>query len=209
MPIKKQKISSIILAAGNSSRLNGESKQLLEFHGKTFLRRSAEIAVAANLHSTVVVLGANSENLRKEIDDLPVRIAVNEKWATGMSLSIKTGLAEFITEENLDAVVIMLCDQPLVTTETLDNLCEAFVRTGKPIAACEYENTVGVPALFSSEVFAELMNLHESDGAKKIIEKYEGKTVLVAAPEAALDVDTLEDYEKLKQLNSGFELYKG
>ena len=200
MPTNKQKISSIILAAGSSARLNNEPKQLLEFHGKTFLRSSAETAVAANFHSTVVVLGANAEILRKEIEDLPVRIVINENWASGMSSSIKTGLAELIEEENLEAVVIMLCDQPLVTTQTLDNLCEVFAQTGKPIAACEYENTVGVPALFSSEVFAELMNLHESEGAKKIIEKYEGKTVLVAAPEAAPDVDTLEDYEKLKQL---------
>jgi len=200
MPTKRQKISSIILAAGGSSRLNGEPKQLLEFQGKTFLRRSAEIAVAANFHSTVVVLGTNSENLGKEIEDLPVRIAVNENWASGMSSSIKTGLAELIKDENLEAVVIMLCDQPLVTTKTLGNLCEVFAKTGKPIVACEYENTVGVPALFSSDIFEELMNLHEFEGAKKIIEKYEGKTVLVAAPEAALDVDTLGDYEKLKRL---------
>lgn len=200
MPTNKQKISSIILAAGSSTRLNNEPKQLLEFHGKTFLRRSAETAVAANFYSIVVVLGANAEILRKEIEDLEVEIVINENWARGVSSSIKTGLAELIEEENLEAVVIMLCDQPLVTTETLDNLCEAFAQTGKPIAACEYENTVGVPALFSSEVFAELMNLHESEGAKKIIEKYAGKTALVAAPEAAPDVDTLEDYEKLKQL---------
>ena len=202
MTIDKPKISSIILAAGCSSRLNSESKQLLEFQGKTLLRRAAETAVAANFRSTVVVLGANAEILRKEIEDLSVSILVNENWATGMSSSIKTGLAELVEKENLEAVVIMLCDQPLVTTQTLGNLCEIFAQTEKPIAACEYENTVGVPALFSSEVFVELMNLHESDGAKKIIEKYEGKTVLVAAPEARLDIDTLEDYEKLKRLTS-------
>lgn len=189
-----------MLAAGNSSRLRGKSKQQLEFHGKTLLRRAAETAVAANMHSTVVVLGANAEILQKELDDLPVRIAVNESWATGMSSSIKTGLCKLIKEENLEAVVIMLCDQPLVTAKTLNDLCDVFVRTQMPIAACEYENTVGVPALFSSEVFAELLNLHESEGAKKIIEKYAGKTALVAASEAALDVDTAEDYEKLKQL---------
>ena len=44
------------------------------------------------------------------------------------------------------------------------------------------------------------MNLHESESAKKIIEKYAEKTAFVAAPEAALDVDTPEDYEKLKRL---------
>ena len=79
-----------MLAAGNSSRLRGESKQLLEFHGKTLLRRAAETAVAANFHSTVVVLGAKSEIFRPEIEDLPVRIAFNENWAIGMSLSIES-----------------------------------------------------------------------------------------------------------------------
>lgn len=200
MPTKRQNTGAIILAAGNSSRLKGEQKQLLEFQGKTFLRRAAKIAVAANFHSIVVVLGANPEYLRKEIEDLPLRIVINEQWATGMSSSIKTGLAELIKEANREAVVIMLCDQPLVTTKTLVNLCEIFAQTGKPIAACAYENTVGVPALFSSGVFDELMNLHESEGAKKIIEKYAEKTALVPAPEAALDVDTTEDYEKLKRL---------
>ncbi len=200
MPVEKQKISSLILSAGGSSRLNGEPKQLLEFGGKTFLRHAAEIAVAANFHSIVVVLGANREILRKEIDDLPVRIVINENWASGMSSSIRTGLSELVKKENPDAALIMLCDQPLVTTKTLLNLCEAFARTGKPIAACEYQNTIGVPALFSGEIFAELLNLQDSDGAKKIIKKYVGKTALISAPEAALDVDTLEDLEKLRQL---------
>ncbi len=199
MTSNKPKISAIVLAAGSSRRLNGEPKQLLEFHGRTLLRHAAETAVAADFHSTVVVLGANAEILRNELEDLPVRIVINEDWTVGMSSSIKTGLAELIKEEHLEAVVIMLCDQPLVTTETLLNLCDVFVRTRKPIAACAYQKTVGVPALFSSELFAELMNLQASEGAKKIIEKYAGKIAPVAAPEAALDVDTSEDYEKLKR----------
>lgn len=200
MPIEKLKIGAIVLAAGNSSRMNGAPKQLLNFRGTTFLRRSAEIAVAADFYSTVVVLGANSEILRKEIEDLPVKIVVNENWADGMSSSIKIGLSELIREENPDAAVVMLCDQPLVTVETLRKLRDAFVRAGKPIAACQYQNTVGVPALFSNEIFAELMNLRESGGAKKLIEQYAEKAALIDAPEAAPDVDTAEDYEKLLRL---------
>lgn len=182
--------------------MNGAPKQLLNFRGTTFLRRSAEIAVAADFYSTVVVLGAHSEILRKEIEDLPVKIVVNENWTDGMSSSIKIGLSELIKKENPDAAVVMLCDQPLVTAETLRKLRDAFVRAGKPIAACRYRNTVGVPALFSDEIFAELMNLRESGGAKKIIEKYAGKTALIDAPEAAPDVDTAEDYENFLRLTA-------
>lgn len=165
------------------------------------MRHTAEISVAANFHSIVVVLGANAEILRKEIEDLEIEIVLNENWANGMSSSVKISLSEIIKKEILDAALIMLCDQPLVMTQPLLNLCEVFARTGKPIAACEYQNTVGFPALFSSNVFGELMNLPESDGAKKIIKKYAGNTALISAPEAALDVDTFEDFEKFKQLN--------
>lgn len=196
--IESPKIGLIILAAGSSNRMSGEPKQMLEFEGKTLLRRAAETALQTEF-STVVVLGANHQNLRKEIEDLPLKIAFNEDWKNGISSSIKKGLSVF-SEENLDAVIIMLCDQPFVSTEILLRLRDAFIKTKKPIAASQYENTVGVPALFAREIFAGLKNLREDEGAKKIIKKNMNKTALVAAPEAAFDVDTLQDFERLKRL---------
>jgi len=195
---ERLKIGIIILAAGSSSRMNGEPKQMLEFRGKTLLRRAAETALQLRF-STAVVLGANSQNLRKEIEDLPLKIAFNDDWESGISSSIKKGLSA-LSKEKLDAVIVALCDQPLVTTEVLRRLCDVFIETGKPIAACEYENTVGVPALFAREIFAELETLQAGEGAKKIIKKDMRRTALVAAPEAAFDVDTLQDFEKLKRL---------
>lgn len=180
--------------------MTGEPKQLLVFRGKTLLRQAAETAVAAGFYSTVTVLGANAERFKKEIEDLPVQIAVNENWACGLSSSIKTGLLS-ISHENLDAAVIMLSDQPLITAEILRSLCDVFEQTGKMIVACRYENTVGVPALFASDFFAELMNLQGDEGAKKIITKYEDEAAFVDAAEAAFDVDTLQDYEILKRLS--------
>jgi molybdenum cofactor cytidylyltransferase len=192
------KIGLIILAGGGSRRMNNKPKQMLKFQGKTLLRRAAETALQTAF-STVVVLGANSQSLRKEIEDLPLKIVVNNDWESGISSSIKKGLSA-LSEENLDAVIVALCDQPLVTAEVLRRLCDVFIETEKPIAACEYENTVGVPALFAHEIFAELENLQADEGAKKIIKKDMRRTALVAAPEAAFDVDTLQDFEKLKRL---------
>ena len=198
--LPEPKIGVIILAAGSSSRMNNEPKQALEFRGKTLLRRAAETALQGEFSSTIVVLGANQKKSRKEIEDLPLQIAVNENWLIGMSSSIKVGLLA-LSEENLDAIIIMLCDQPLVTTEILQRLWDVYVETGKPIAACEYENTVGVPALFAREVFAELADLQKDEGAKKIIKKDKYRVALVTAPEAAFDIDTLQDFEELKRLN--------
>jgi molybdenum cofactor cytidylyltransferase len=194
------KIGVIILAAGSSSRMNGEPKQMLEFEGKTLLRRAAETTLESGFYPTVVVLGANNQILRKEIEDLPLEIALNERWQSGISSSIKKGLSA-ISEKNLDATIIMLCDQPFVTVEVLQKLRDAFVETEKPVVASKYENTVGVPALFAREVFIELEDLEKDEGAKKIIMKDKNRVALIAAPEAAFDVDTLQDFENLKKMS--------
>lgn len=200
-PPEKPKIAAIILAAGNSSRMNGEQpKQLLEFGGATLLRRAAQTAIAANFNRVTIVLGANAARLLRQVEDLPVEIALNENWQSGMSSSIKAGLAALAENENAaDAAIFTLCDQPLVSAQLLRRLGEIFARPGKTIAACEYARTFGVPAVFARRHFAELSNLRGDEGAKKIIKKYIGETIFICAPEAAIDVDTWRDYEKLKQ----------
>jgi molybdenum cofactor cytidylyltransferase len=177
--------------------MNGQPKQLLEFRGKTLLRRAAETALNTNCE-TVVVLGANAENFTKEIADLspPLRVVVNENWAAGMGVSIKTGLS-VLANENLDAVVVMLCDQPFVTAETIRRLIEKFEQTGAPVVACLYNNTTGVPALFARKMFAELSNLEGDAGAKAIIKKHHADVAQTPAPEAAFDVNTEADFLKL------------
>ena len=191
----KLKIGVVILAAGSSSRMGDDPKQLLKFQGKTLLRRAAETALQTEF-STVVIVGAKQEIFKKEVEDLPLKIAVNENWKVGISSSIQKGLS-VLAEDDFQAAIVMLCDQPLVTSEVLMRLKDAFIESKKPIVACRYENTIGVPALFAREVFAELNDLSGDEGAKKIIVKDLSRTVLIYVPEAAFDVDTLQDFEKL------------
>src|SRR6266852_5251622 len=104
-----------------------------------------------------------------EIDGLPVEIVVNNDWQDGTSSSIKIGLNRLLADEpELTAVIFMLCDQPFVDRDTITALIEGYRTSKKPIVACEYENTPGVPALFAREVFAELMALEDDIGAKQV-----------------------------------------
>ncbi|MDQ3799138.1 MAG: nucleotidyltransferase family protein [Acidobacteriota bacterium] len=191
-----------MLAAGASSRLGNSPKQLLEFCGKTLIRRAAENALASQCDKICVVLGANAEKIEREIGDLPLEIVVNEDWASGMGASLKCGLEKLLeTAPNLSAVVVTLGDQPLVGAEIIDNLIEVFLKTQKPIIACEYAETVGVPAIFARSLFDELTNpAPDAGGAKRIIKKYAASGEKISVPEAALDVDTQEDYENLLRL---------
>ncbi|MBL8183011.1 MAG: nucleotidyltransferase family protein [Blastocatellia bacterium] len=190
-------IGGILLAAGGSSRL-GRPKQLLEFNGKTLIRRAAETLVDSKCDLIVVVLGAEIERSSAELDGLDVAICINENWHSGMSSSIIAGLNSLLeTEPTLDAVVITLCDQPHVTSDDINDLIVTYINTESPIVASQYGPTIGVPALFSSEMFTELFQLGGDKGARQLIrENIElAKTVLVE--KAAIDIDTLEDLGNL------------
>ncbi len=194
--MKDSEIGIIVLAAGASLRL-GKPKQLLQFQGKTLLRRAVENAVETNF-KTIVVLGANFERATAEIEDLEIEICFNKNWHNGMSSSLKTGLKKLLEiAPNPSAVIITLCDQPFINSQVFNNLAETFEKTNAPIVASEYAETVGVPALFSYSMFDELLNLSADEGARKIIRKHLTSVRKISVPQAEIDIDTAEDYQKL------------
>ena len=194
----ESKIGVILLAAGASTRYGNFPKQLLKINDKTLIRHAAQQALASSAQTVCIVLGANFEIIKNEIEDLAVEIAVNENWADGMSSSIKSGLKHLLNiEPNFSAVVLQLCDQPLVTNEILNQLIQTHFETQKKIVASEYGQSFGVPALFERELFEELLMLNKETGAKSLIKKHENEAIFINIPEAIFDIDTREDYEKL------------
>lgn len=189
-------VGIILLAAGASARM-GEPKQLLRFRGETLLRRTAKIALAVS-KKVVVALGARIEITQKEIEGLPVEFVENNDWEAGMSGSIKAGLEKLLTDaDELKAVIVMVCDQPFADENTLGKIIETYNESNALIIASEYQNTLGVPALFDRKLFPELLALDAQTGAKRLIKKYRAQTSAVSFPKGAFDVDTPIDYENL------------
>lgn len=197
-PIMKSKkqVGIVILAAGASTRM-GTPKQLLQFQGRSFLRHTTEIALASVCKPIIVVLGAYAEQIRHEVAELPVVIVENHNWRQGMGSSIQAGIKMLEHDSNIDGVMLLLCDQPFISVDIINQLVEAFYTTDKLIVASEYKQTLGVPALFSREMLPELINLNTSAGAKQIIQKYEKLVNRVSFELGAIDIDTPQEYEQL------------
>lgn len=190
-------LAIVLLAAGSSSRMR-QSKQLLLVDGKPLLLHAAEIAKKSDVEKVLVVLGAEGETHRQTLNNLSVDVIMNPKWQTGMGSSLKAGLNHIIaTDPKTAAVIVMVCDQPSLTTDQINSLIKKYNKSNKLLVASAYSNTVGVPALFGRQLFGEILKLGDEEGAKKIIQNYPAE--VVDFPEGSIDLDTPEDYKTFLQ----------
>ncbi len=194
--VVRHTVAIVILAAGESARM-GQPKQLLLFRGQSLLRHAAQTALATPFRPVIVVLGANADLLRPELNGLEVYIALNPNWQQGMSSSLQAGATTaYSLLPTPYSLLFMLCDQPFVTPQLLTEMAVTWRETRKPIVACEYGGSIGVPALLDSSLYPELLALQGAAGAKQIFTKHPDDIATIPFPQGALDVDTPEDYTR-------------
>ncbi|MFN2439479.1 MAG: NTP transferase domain-containing protein [Chitinophagaceae bacterium] len=187
----------IILAAGSSSRF-GITKQLLHFNNKTLLQHVIDEASESGAEPIVVVTGANTHEISKEINKERVQFAFNDKWEEGMASSIVAGVHAAITYNNgMENIIITVCDQPFVSSSLFKQLYNTQEEGVKHIVASVYAETIGTPALFTQKYFDALLALTGDEGAKKILKANVEDVAMVNFPQGAIDVDTQKDYEAL------------
>jgi molybdenum cofactor cytidylyltransferase len=194
MNVAIDNVYAIILAAGSSSRM-GNPKQLLEWHNRPLLAH-ALTNIREILHDRViVVLGAHAELIQTSIDLGDVTSIVNSQWQEGMASSIRVGIKALPTSAT--AVLIMLCDQPLINAEHIQNLLSGWQHAPTLIAVSEYHQSVGVPVVFPAEFFTDLLALKGVRGAKPLILDFKDRLLKIPLPEAEVDIDKPEDFEFL------------
>ena len=122
----------------------------------------------------------------------------NQQWSRGIGSSIRCGI-EALTNSSPDveASVLLVCDQPAVNARVIQRLIALRETTGKTIVASSYAHTFGVPALFIRSVFQELLSLDDKAGAKSIVLRSRERVASLSFPEGQIDIDTWEDWEKL------------
>jgi len=192
-----QKIGAVILAAGESSRF-GRPKQLVQFRGKSLVRRVVDAAKDANCSVIVVVLGSKREQIERELKETDAIVAENQNWQRGIGSSIRLGVESAVNQApDIEAIVLLTCDQPFVKTDTIERLIVMREKTKKAIVASSYSETLGVPALFDRSCFQELLSLPDDSGAKSIILSNRERVAELLFPEGKIDIDTAADYKKL------------
>jgi CTP:molybdopterin cytidylyltransferase MocA len=187
------RLGALILAAGGSSRM-GVPKQLLEIGGRPLVARAVDAALDSGARPVVVVLGSDPEMVLAPIADRGIVSVRNPDWATGLSSSIRVGLAALLAAEpSLDAVLVAPCDQPALSAEVILRLAAAH-RSGGLIAAARYGGRNGAPAIFGREHFGALAALAGDEGARRLLNADPAAVSAVELPELGADIDTPGDY---------------
>lgn len=188
-------MSAVILAAGAATRM-GRLKQLLPYGGGTLLGHAIAQAQEAGCSPVVVVAGAEAASVVAVAESAGAVPAVNEAWQSGMGSSVVAGVRRVLAIDSASAAVLMmLADQPRVRAQHLTEMMAEFDRTSARILAASYSGTLGVPAIFRAGVFDQLLALPMSAGAKALLKA--GHIVRFELPEAAVDIDTPEDFALL------------
>jgi CTP:molybdopterin cytidylyltransferase MocA len=168
------RVAAVVLAAGFSTRL-GRPKQEIVFEGETLVARAKRLAGAAADRVIVVTRELNPDA------------------AEGIASSIRAGVRMAGANAR---ILIMLCDQPLITIEHLREL----LAVDSPIVATGYAGVAGVPAVFAPEFADELLALLGDRGARAVIEAHRDVTRVVQFEDAALDIDSEDDLRKLRAI---------
>lgn len=175
----------------------GQPKQLLDINGKSLIKNITEVALDTPCFPITVVLGANRDLIRTEIEKMPITVIDNPKWKEGMSSSIKMGLiGAYMTTKAIEAAIFLTVDMPYITKEIIEKLIQkASENHDIQIVACKYDGQIGIPVLFKRTLFNELLDLTGEQGAKKVIINHLDKTQTVDFPAGKFDLDTMIDYQ--------------
>lgn len=176
----------------------GSTKVLLPWHGRSLIRHLAEVALASGLAEVIVVVGHQADEVTAALGKLPVQVVHNPAYADGQSTSLHAGLAA--VPEHAAAVMVLLADQPLLTTDVIDALLTTFRETAAPIVAACASGRRGNPVLFARELFPELATIGGDEGARSVIVAHRDRLRCVEVDSAVFaDVDTPEEYAALRR----------
>jgi molybdenum cofactor cytidylyltransferase len=188
-------ISGVVLAAGTGSRFGG-TKQIVVVDGKPLVQHAIDALAEAGMDEIVVVTGHDAVHVAAALQ-LPenARIVWNKAYRDGQSSSLAAAL--HVLDDDSEAAVILMADQPGVTPDVIRSLVSRFRATRKQVVRAMYEDGPG-PSLLSREIYAEAGHLHGDVGARILIASHPEWVEEVAVHGSApRDVDLPSDLKEV------------
>jgi molybdenum cofactor cytidylyltransferase len=190
-------IAAIVLAAGRSVRM-GTQKLLLPIGDRPVITRIVDELLASPVDQIIVVVGAEAERIREALGNRAVTVVRNPEATGDMLSSVRCGLRA--VPESGEAILVALGDQPGLTRGLVAELLRAFRSTGRRIVVPVCAGRRGHPLLFAVSLKDEVLVKYDGVGLQGLLETHAAEVLEcpVVSPAMLEDMDSPEDYERLK-----------
>ncbi len=190
-------IVAVILSAGESSRM-GRPKALLPIDGQTFIERIVGVLKHANIGKVIVILGHNADEMRRQIEHLPVEILLNPDYKLGQLSSLQVAVRRLETETDCDGMLVHLVDHPYIDPKLVEMMIERFYESGKLLVVPRHNGKRGHPVIFSRKLFDELLAAPIDRGAKAVVNAHCDDTLEIETDDEGItvDIDTPDLYRQ-------------
>ena len=195
---KTEGVAAVLLAAGGSRRF-GSAKQLALWKGRPLVQHMVQMLSACRFEQVMVIVGCNGLQVRSALGP-DVDCVDNPNWSQGQSTSIRLGVSRL--RPDIGAALFQPCDQPLLTSQTVDRFIDQHRQHPKAILVPRYGEHRGSPVLWPRKFFRDLCSLEGDTGGRSLLRRHHEHIVQlpVENTDEGLDADTPEALEHLSRL---------
>ena len=193
---KEVKVTGIIMASGFSRRMKTD-KLLLKLGDKMVLEKVIESCVKSSLDDIIVIY--RKEEVKNIATEYNLKAVLNENAIEGQSASIKLGVNNI--DKDTKGIMFIVGDQPHLDPLTIDAIIDKFENNQEKIIIPIYDGNKGNPTIFPVSLKEQLNALKGDVGGKEVINSNLEQVdyVEIENHQAGVDMDTVEEYEKLKE----------
>jgi molybdenum cofactor cytidylyltransferase len=196
-----QQVGAVVLAAGQSKRM-GQPKLVLPWGRQTVIEHVVSQLSEAGIQEIVVVTGGAREMVAAALAGWPVRMGHNPEFShSEMMASLQIGIR--LLSPGIQAMLIVLGDQPTLESKVVKQVVDRYIDSRASLVIPSYQMRRGHPWLVRRELWKDLLDLGPEETMRDFLRRHEHQIayIQVDSPGILEDMDTPEDYERLKPAN--------
>ncbi len=188
-----QRVTAVVLGAGEASRM-GRNKLVLPWGERTVLGQTLATLQDAHLAGILVVTGHEAAHSSDIASQAGVSSIHHPDYKRGMLSSLQAGLRAL--PPTCAAVLVVLGDQPMVTSTTIRKLVEAWQQQDAGLVAPVHDQQRGNPVVIDRRHFTELLALPDGAAPRDLVQRHVDDLLLVPVDDPAIhrDLDKPEEY---------------
>jgi molybdenum cofactor cytidylyltransferase len=187
----------------------GSQKLLLPFGKTTVIGHVVDELLRSELDGVYVVVGHEGKRISEELSGRHVTIVTNPDYKLGMLSSVRCGLRAL--PETCDKVLVVLGDQPAITSELVNQMVQSSSTTDKGILVPLYRGKHGHPILFSICYRDEIVTSFDDAGLRGLLQAHPDDIfeLTVSTPAVLSDTDSPDDYRRALASFDGIDQIPG